>query len=88
MLIAYLEQHGNDLTAAAIACVPVIGDVLDSLGAVAGRAARAHVRLRLDLLCSFRIDGRRTSRRAIGWCKPGRTGGLPRQHSELVHVQA
>jgi 4-diphosphocytidyl-2-C-methyl-D-erythritol kinase len=40
-LIAYLEKHGNDLTAAAIACVPVIDDVLDSLGALPGvRLAR------------------------------------------------
>jgi 4-diphosphocytidyl-2-C-methyl-D-erythritol kinase len=40
-LVAFLERHGNDLAAAAIACVPVIGDVLDSLGALAGvRLAR------------------------------------------------
>jgi len=35
-LIGYLHWHGNDLTAAAIACVPVIGDVLDTLAALPG----------------------------------------------------
>jgi len=32
--VDYLHRHGNDLTAAAIACVPVIGDVLDTLAAL------------------------------------------------------
>jgi 4-diphosphocytidyl-2-C-methyl-D-erythritol kinase len=35
-LMDYLQRHGNDLTAAAIACVPIIGDVLDTLRALAG----------------------------------------------------
>jgi 4-diphosphocytidyl-2-C-methyl-D-erythritol kinase len=35
-LIDYLQAHGNDLTAAAITCVPAIGDVLDALGALPG----------------------------------------------------
>ena len=35
-LLGYLHAHGNDLTAAAIACVPVIGEVLDTLGALPG----------------------------------------------------
>jgi 4-diphosphocytidyl-2-C-methyl-D-erythritol kinase len=35
-LIGYLQRHGNDLTAAAIACVPIIGDVLDTLAALPG----------------------------------------------------
>jgi 4-diphosphocytidyl-2-C-methyl-D-erythritol kinase len=34
--VGYLQRHGNDLTAAAIACAPVIGDVLDTLSALAG----------------------------------------------------
>jgi 4-diphosphocytidyl-2-C-methyl-D-erythritol kinase len=33
-LVDFLAAHGNDLTAAAIACVPPIGDVLDTLGAL------------------------------------------------------
>jgi 4-diphosphocytidyl-2-C-methyl-D-erythritol kinase len=40
-LLEFLEQHGNDLTAAAIICVPQIGEVLDTLGALPGvRLAR------------------------------------------------
>ena len=40
-LIAFLEIHGNDLTKAAIACAPVIADVLAALGALPGvRLAR------------------------------------------------
>jgi 4-diphosphocytidyl-2-C-methyl-D-erythritol kinase len=40
-LIEFLAQHGNDLTQAAIACVPVVAEVLDALGAVPGvRLAR------------------------------------------------
>jgi 4-diphosphocytidyl-2-C-methyl-D-erythritol kinase len=35
-LLDYLHAHGNDLTAAAIACVPVIGEVLDTLTALPG----------------------------------------------------
>jgi 4-diphosphocytidyl-2-C-methyl-D-erythritol kinase len=35
-LIGYLQRHGNDLTAAAIACAPIIGDVLDTIGALPG----------------------------------------------------
>lgn len=35
-LLDFLRAHGNDLTAAAIACVPVIGDVLDVLAALPG----------------------------------------------------
>ena len=35
-LVDFLRAHGNDLTAAAIACVPVIGDVLDVLVALPG----------------------------------------------------
>jgi 4-diphosphocytidyl-2-C-methyl-D-erythritol kinase len=35
-LIEYLARYGNDLTAAAIACVPIIGDVLDTLRALPG----------------------------------------------------
>jgi 4-diphosphocytidyl-2-C-methyl-D-erythritol kinase len=39
--IDYLHRHGNDLTAAAIACVPVVGEVLDTLAALPGaRLAR------------------------------------------------
>jgi 4-diphosphocytidyl-2-C-methyl-D-erythritol kinase len=34
--VDYLHRHGNDLTAAAITCVPVIGDVLDTLAALPG----------------------------------------------------
>lgn len=34
-LIRYLEHHGNDLTAAAIVCAPVVGEVLDALGELA-----------------------------------------------------
>jgi 4-diphosphocytidyl-2-C-methyl-D-erythritol kinase len=40
-LIEFLAHHGNDLTQAAIACVPVIAEVLDTMGAVPGvRLAR------------------------------------------------
>ena len=40
-LIEWLGQHGNDLTPSAIACVPVIADVLQALGALPGaRLAR------------------------------------------------
>ncbi|RDV02320.1 4-(cytidine 5'-diphospho)-2-C-methyl-D-erythritol kinase [Undibacter mobilis] len=35
-LIDYLRGHGNDLTASAIACAPVIGEVLDALAALPG----------------------------------------------------
>ncbi|MDO8878766.1 MAG: 4-(cytidine 5'-diphospho)-2-C-methyl-D-erythritol kinase [Pseudolabrys sp.] len=35
-LIEFLKGHGNDLTAAAIACAPVVGDVLDALQAASG----------------------------------------------------
>jgi 4-diphosphocytidyl-2-C-methyl-D-erythritol kinase len=35
-LVGYLKIHANDLTAAAIACAPAIGDVLDALGALPG----------------------------------------------------
>jgi 4-diphosphocytidyl-2-C-methyl-D-erythritol kinase len=35
-VIDYLTAHGNDLTAAAIACVPAVGEVLATLGALAG----------------------------------------------------
>jgi 4-diphosphocytidyl-2-C-methyl-D-erythritol kinase len=34
-LIRYLEHHGNDLTPAAIASAPVVGEVLDALGELA-----------------------------------------------------
>ncbi len=40
-MIAFLEQHGNDLTQAAITCSPVIAEVLDALRALPGaRLAR------------------------------------------------
>ena len=40
-VIEFLAQHGNDLTQAAIACVPVIAEVLDALRALPGvRLAR------------------------------------------------
>ncbi|HVZ51163.1 MAG TPA: 4-(cytidine 5'-diphospho)-2-C-methyl-D-erythritol kinase [Pseudolabrys sp.] len=40
-LVAYLAAHGNDLTAPAIACAPVIAEVLDGLRALPGvRLAR------------------------------------------------
>jgi len=40
-LIDYLEGHGNDLTEAAIACAPVVGEVLAALRALPGvRLAR------------------------------------------------
>ena len=40
-LVDFLHAHGNDLTPAAIACVPVIGEVLDVLAALPGaRLAR------------------------------------------------
>jgi 4-diphosphocytidyl-2-C-methyl-D-erythritol kinase len=40
-LIAWLGEHGNDLTPSAIACVPAIADVLQTLGALPGaRLAR------------------------------------------------
>ena len=40
-LIDFLGRQGNDLTQAAIACVPVIADVLDALRALPGvRLAR------------------------------------------------
>lgn len=40
-MIAFLEQHGNDLTQGAIACSPVIAEVLDALRALPGvRLAR------------------------------------------------
>jgi len=40
-MIAFLTQHGNDLTQGAIACGPVIAEVLDALGAIPGvRLAR------------------------------------------------
>ncbi|MFN3656482.1 MAG: 4-(cytidine 5'-diphospho)-2-C-methyl-D-erythritol kinase [Pseudolabrys sp.] len=40
-LLAFLAAAGNDLTEAAIACAPVIADVLDALGALPGaRLAR------------------------------------------------
>lgn len=35
-LLAWLKDHGNDLTAAAIACAPVVGDVMAALAAVPG----------------------------------------------------
>ncbi|MDI1342740.1 MAG: 4-(cytidine 5'-diphospho)-2-C-methyl-D-erythritol kinase [Pseudolabrys sp.] len=35
-LIEHLKAHGNDLTDAAIACAPVVKDVLDALGAQPG----------------------------------------------------
>ncbi len=35
-LIEFLERHGNDLTAAATACEPVIAEVLAALGALPG----------------------------------------------------
>jgi 4-diphosphocytidyl-2-C-methyl-D-erythritol kinase len=41
VLIEWLGEHGNDLTQSAIACVPVIADVLQTLGALPGaRLAR------------------------------------------------
>lgn len=40
-MIEFLQRHGNDLTQAAIACVPVVAEVLDALRAVPGvRLAR------------------------------------------------
>jgi 4-diphosphocytidyl-2-C-methyl-D-erythritol kinase len=40
-LIEFLTQHGNDLTQAAIACAPVVAEVLEALSAVPGvRLAR------------------------------------------------
>ena len=40
-LIEFLKSHGNDLTAPAIVCAPVIGDVLEALEAMPGvRLAR------------------------------------------------
>jgi len=40
-LLDFLHAHGNDLTPAAIACVPLIGEVLDALAALPGmRLAR------------------------------------------------
>jgi 4-diphosphocytidyl-2-C-methyl-D-erythritol kinase len=40
-LVGFLESHGNDLTQAAIACAPVVADVLASLRGLAGvRLAR------------------------------------------------
>jgi 4-diphosphocytidyl-2-C-methyl-D-erythritol kinase len=40
-LVDFLQAHGNDLTPAAIACVPVIGEVLDVLAGLPGaRLAR------------------------------------------------
>ena len=40
-LVDFLHVHGNDLTPAAIACVPVIGEVLDVLAGLSGaRLAR------------------------------------------------
>jgi 4-diphosphocytidyl-2-C-methyl-D-erythritol kinase len=35
-LLGYLQAHGNDMTAAAMTCVPVIGEVLDTLAALPG----------------------------------------------------
>ena len=35
-LLEWLGQHGNDLTASAIACVPIIADVLGALSALPG----------------------------------------------------
>ena len=35
-LIGFLTEHGNDLTPAAIACAPVIGEVLIALRALPG----------------------------------------------------
>jgi len=35
-LIGFLIEHGNDLTQAAIACAPVIGEVLIALRALPG----------------------------------------------------
>ncbi|MGN6573845.1 MAG: 4-(cytidine 5'-diphospho)-2-C-methyl-D-erythritol kinase [Pseudolabrys sp.] len=40
-LVDFLHAHGNDLTPAAIACVPVVGEVIDVLAALPGaRLAR------------------------------------------------
>ena len=40
-LVDFLHAHGNDLTPAAIVCVPLIGEVLDTLGELPGmRLAR------------------------------------------------
>ena len=40
-LVDFLHAHGNDLTPAAIVCVPLIGEVLDTLAALPGmRLAR------------------------------------------------
>jgi 4-diphosphocytidyl-2-C-methyl-D-erythritol kinase len=35
-LFGYMEKHGNDLTAAAVACAPVVGEVLETLRALPG----------------------------------------------------
>jgi 4-diphosphocytidyl-2-C-methyl-D-erythritol kinase len=35
-LLGYLQAHGNDLTVPAIACVPVIGELLDVIAALPG----------------------------------------------------
>jgi 4-diphosphocytidyl-2-C-methyl-D-erythritol kinase len=35
-LVEFLRAHGNDLTAAALACAPAIGEVLDTLAALPG----------------------------------------------------
>ena len=40
-LLGFLGAHGNDLTAPAVACAPAVGEVLDTLGRLAGvRLAR------------------------------------------------
>ena len=51
-LIEWLAAHGNDLTEPAIACVPVIAEVLQRFGRAAGRPACPHVGLGADLFCA------------------------------------
>ena len=51
-LIEFLDQHRNDLTEAAVACVPVDRRSARRPARLAGQQARAHVRFGADLLCA------------------------------------
>ena len=51
-LIAFLDAHGNDLTQPAIACAPVIADVLSALSALPGARLARMSGSGADLFCA------------------------------------
>ena len=60
-LIGVLARYGNDLTEAAVACVPQIADVLHAMNNLRGVRLARYVGLGRDLLCFVRLG--RTGRR-------------------------